>query len=69
MERFDGKYLGLTSFKHDGAGVATPVWFVSHTHRGRSPLESAAVGSPAHINARDSGPGWSPGRAVSRVFS
>ena len=29
MEPFDGKYLSLTSFKHDGAGVATPVWFVS----------------------------------------
>ena len=29
MERFEGKYLSLTSFKHDGAGVATPVWFVS----------------------------------------
>jgi uncharacterized protein len=28
MERFDGKYLSLTSFKRDGAGVATPVWFV-----------------------------------------
>jgi PPOX class probable F420-dependent enzyme len=29
MERFDGKYLSLTSFKRDGHGVATPVWFVS----------------------------------------
>jgi len=29
MERFDGKYLSLTSFKRDGAGVATPVWFVN----------------------------------------
>jgi uncharacterized protein len=26
---FDGKYLSLTSFKRDGTGVATPVWFVS----------------------------------------
>ena len=27
MERFDGKYLSLTSFKRDGTGVPTPVWF------------------------------------------
>jgi uncharacterized protein len=26
--RFPGKYLSLTSFKRDGSGVATPVWFV-----------------------------------------
>ena len=26
--RFPGKYLSLTSFKRDGTGVATPVWFV-----------------------------------------
>jgi uncharacterized protein len=25
---FPGKYLSLTSFKHDGSAVATPVWFV-----------------------------------------
>jgi PPOX class probable F420-dependent enzyme len=29
MEHFGGKYLSLTSFKRDGTGVATPVWFVS----------------------------------------
>lgn len=29
MARFDGKYLSLTSFRRDGTGVATPVWFVS----------------------------------------
>ena len=28
MERFRGKYLSLTSFRRDGSGVATPVWFV-----------------------------------------
>jgi PPOX class probable F420-dependent enzyme len=27
-ERFGGKYLSITSFKRDGVGVATPVWFV-----------------------------------------
>jgi uncharacterized protein len=26
--QFPGKYLNLTSFKRDGTGVATPVWFV-----------------------------------------
>jgi len=26
--RFPGKYVSLTSFKRDGTGVATPVWFV-----------------------------------------
>jgi PPOX class probable F420-dependent enzyme len=25
---FAGKYLSLTSFRRDGTGVATPVWFV-----------------------------------------
>ena len=25
---FSGKYLSLTSFRRDGTGVATPVWFV-----------------------------------------
>ena len=28
MERFRGKYLSLTSFKRDGSGIATPMWFV-----------------------------------------
>jgi PPOX class probable F420-dependent enzyme len=27
--RFRGRYLSVTSFKRDGTGVATPVWFVS----------------------------------------
>ena len=26
---FPGRYLSLTSFKRDGIGVATPLWFVS----------------------------------------
>ena len=29
MERFRGKYLSLTSFRRDGSGVATPVWFAA----------------------------------------
>ena len=27
--RFPGRYLGVTSFKRDGTGIVTPVWFVS----------------------------------------
>lgn len=30
---FEGKYLGLTTFKRDGSGVTTPVWFVSEDGR------------------------------------
>ena len=30
---FAGKYLSITSFKRDGAGVATPVWFVQEAGR------------------------------------
>ena len=30
---FRGRYLSVTSFKRDGAGVATPVWFVSDDAR------------------------------------
>jgi PPOX class probable F420-dependent enzyme len=29
METYAGRYLSLTSFKRDGTGVATPVWFVA----------------------------------------
>jgi uncharacterized protein len=31
--RFPGKYLSVTSFKRDGSGVATPVWFVIENGR------------------------------------
>ena len=31
--RFPGRYLSVTSFKRDGSGVATPVWFVSDGRR------------------------------------
>ena len=31
--RFRGRYLSVTSFKRDGIGVATPVWFVSDGRR------------------------------------
>lgn len=30
---FGGKYLSITSFKRDGSGVATPVWFVQEGGR------------------------------------
>ncbi len=32
-ELFPGRYLSVTSFKRDGTGVATPVWFVSDRAR------------------------------------
>ena len=31
--RFPGRYLSITSFKRDGTGVATPVWFVADAGR------------------------------------
>ena len=31
--RFRGKYVSLVSFKRDGTGVATPVWFVAEDGR------------------------------------
>lgn len=31
--RITGKYLSLTSYRRDGAGVATPVWFVADDDR------------------------------------
>jgi uncharacterized protein len=30
---FRGRYLSITSYKRDGRGVATPVWFVSRDDR------------------------------------
>jgi PPOX class probable F420-dependent enzyme len=30
---FPGRYLSVTSFKRDGTGVATPLWFVSDGER------------------------------------
>ena len=30
---FPGKYLSITSFKRNGTGVATPVWFVQESGR------------------------------------
>ena len=30
---FPGRYLSVTSFKRDGTGVATPLWFVSDGKR------------------------------------
>jgi uncharacterized protein len=43
---FPGRYLSVTSFKRDGTGVATPVWFVSHRSRlfALTDLHSAKVG-------------------------
>jgi PPOX class probable F420-dependent enzyme len=42
---FPGRYLSVTSFKRDGTGVATPVWFVSDGTRlfALTDLQSAKV--------------------------
>jgi PPOX class probable F420-dependent enzyme len=32
-DSFEGKYLSLTSFRRDGTGVATPVWFAQEGER------------------------------------
>jgi PPOX class probable F420-dependent enzyme len=42
---FPGRYLSVTSFKRDGTGVATPVWFVSDGSRllALTDLQSAKV--------------------------
>jgi PPOX class probable F420-dependent enzyme len=43
---FPGRYLSLTSFKRDGTGVATPLWFVCEGRRlfALTDLHSAKVG-------------------------
>jgi PPOX class probable F420-dependent enzyme len=33
MWTFPGKYLSITTYKRDGTGVATPVWFVQEGDR------------------------------------
>ena len=47
---FPGRYLSVTSFKRDGTGVATPVWFVSDGERlfALTDLHSAKVGRMRH---------------------
>ena len=48
--RFPGRYLSLTSFKPDGTGVATPLWFVSDGERlfALTDLHSAKVRRMRH---------------------
>ena len=33
VERIPGKYLSITSFRRNGSGVATPVWFATEGDR------------------------------------
>src|SRR4029453_14748542 len=40
--RVPGKYLSLTSFRRDGSGVATPVWFVQAEGRLRGVTEASS---------------------------
>ena len=51
MERFRGKYLSLTSFRRDGTGVATPVWFV--TDNGHLLVETDAASYKVRRIRRD----------------
>jgi len=44
--RFPGKYLSVTSYKRDGSGVATPLWFVIEGER------LLALTDPASFKAR-----------------
>jgi PPOX class probable F420-dependent enzyme len=46
---FPGRYLRVTSFKRDGTGVATPVWFVSD---GRQLLAFTDLHSPKVLRIR-----------------
>jgi PPOX class probable F420-dependent enzyme len=43
--RFPGRYLSVTSFRADGTGVATPVWFVTDGERlfALTDLQSAKI--------------------------
>ena len=47
---FPGRYLGVTSFRADGTGVATPLWFVSDGRRlfALTDLHSAKVRRMGH---------------------
>ena len=47
---FPGRYLSVTSFKRDGTGVATPLWFVSDGERlfALTDLHSAKVRRMRH---------------------
>jgi PPOX class probable F420-dependent enzyme len=42
VPRISGKYLSITSYRRDGTGVATPVWFVTEDDQ---LLVMAAIGS------------------------
>jgi uncharacterized protein len=59
---FPGRYLSVTSFKRDGAGVATPVWFVSDGPRlfAFTDLHSAKIRRirhNSHVLVASCGPG------------
>ena len=68
--RFPGKYLSLTSFKRDGTGVATPVWFVIDNGRllvktGRESFKVKRIGrNPAVMIAPCSASGRLRGEPV-----
>jgi PPOX class probable F420-dependent enzyme len=51
VESLHGKYLSITSFKRDGTGVATPVWFV--VDDGRLLVETGAASHKVRRIHRD----------------
>src|SRR5918993_351000 len=63
-----GRYLSLTSFRRDGTGVATPVWFVEDG--GRLLVETDAGSYKVRRIRRDPVPAWTellPDAEVARV--
>jgi PPOX class probable F420-dependent enzyme len=62
---FKGKYLSLTSFRRDGTGVATPVWFVADG--GRLLVLTGAESFKAKRIRRDSAVTIAPCSAAGRL--
>ncbi len=60
-----GKYLSLTSYRRDGTGVATPVWFVEEGGRilVKTDLDSYKYRLDRRVRAVDSAAdrGWGHG--------
>jgi uncharacterized protein len=65
MDRFTGKYLSVTSFKRDGTGVATPVWFVADD--GHLLIETDAASGKARRIRRNASVSVAPCSAGGRL--
>ena len=60
-----GKYLSVISFKRDGTGVATPVWFV--TENGRALVKTDAGSGKVKRISRNAGVMIAPCTATGRL--